>query len=112
MLIPKDKYEPFVSICRTVIEKRYKDAQQSECYGRLINTRRFDSLKEYLDKLHPSQILVGGDTDRQDLYISPTIVGPISPNQSGIMQDEIFGPILPIVPIQDIDEAIQIVNSK
>ena len=56
-------------------------------------------------------IVVGGENDRDDLFIAPTVVSPVQVTDD-IMQDEIFGPILPIVPVKDMDEAIEIVNSR
>ena len=56
-------------------------------------------------------IVVGGENDRDDLFIAPTVVSPVQVTDD-IMQDEIFGPILPIVPVKDMNEAIEIVNSR
>jgi aldehyde dehydrogenase (NAD+) len=64
-----------------------------------------------LDACDPNTIISGGETDRDDLYIAPTIVSPVSPEHV-LMQQEIFGPILPIIPVEDMKEAINIVNAK
>lgn len=78
----------------------------------MINQRRFDALKKFLDEIDPKTIVIGGKTDREDLYVAPTVVGPVAPSGHPLMEQEIFGPILPIVPVEDVDEAIRIVNSK
>ena len=65
-----------------------------------------------LDACDPSTIITGGESDRDDLFIAPTIVSPVDPYNHPLMQQEIFGPILPIIPIDNIDEGIKIVNSK
>lgn len=112
-MISKNQTQEFIDACRKVIYERYGDNPQlSDSYCRMIGERRFDALQSFLDHLHPSKIVIGGQTDRKDLYIAPTIVSPIDPNEKGIMEEEIFGPILPIVPVENVDEAIRIVNSK
>ncbi|KAI8983679.1 Aldehyde/histidinol dehydrogenase [Pilobolus umbonatus] len=113
VLITKDKYEAFIAACQEVLQERFGDNPQlSDSYGRLINERRLNAVKQLLDGVDPTKIITGGVIDKDDLYMSPTIVGPISPNEPGIMDEEIFGPVLPVVPVDDIDEAIRIVNSK
>jgi aldehyde dehydrogenase (NAD+) len=69
------------------------DAQRSADYGRIINERRFDTLDSYLEK---SNIILGGKSIREELYIEPTFVDDVS-IEHPVMQEEIFGPILPIV---------------
>lgn len=103
----------FIEACRTTVHKRFgDDPQTSDSYCRMINERRFDALQKFLDEVDPKQIVVGGKTDRKDLYIAPTVVGPVASSGHPLMEQEIFGPILPIVPVKDMDEAIHIVNSK
>lgn len=58
-----------------------------------------------------SKVVVGGDYDSQDLFIAPTIMANVTGNDK-IMQDEIFGPILPIVPVENAYEAIKFINSR
>jgi aldehyde dehydrogenase (NAD+) len=56
-------------------------------------------------------ILHGGDTNAATRFIAPTVLGDVAPD-APIMQEEIFGPLMPIIPIQDIDEAIDQINSR
>lgn len=105
--------DEFITASKKILEKRFgSDPQVSDSYCRIISERRFDAVKSFLDNLDKSKIVVGGQTDKKDLYIAPTIVYPIASDESGIMEEEIFGPILPIVPVEDIHESIRIVNSK
>jgi aldehyde dehydrogenase (NAD+) len=84
------------------------DARQSPDYGRIINERHFARLTSYLDK---QNIVYGGQLDAANKYISPTIV--LSPSlDSPVMQEEIFGPILVIITVENIQQAINIVNSR
>ncbi|CAO3659327.1 unnamed protein product [Rhizopus stolonifer] len=113
VLITEDIFGQFVEACKEVIEEFYgQTPQKSGSYGRIISTRQLDRLKAMLDKCDPKTILTGGETDRDDLYVAPTIVGPLSPNDPNLMEQEIFGPILPFVIVKDIDEGISVVNSR
>lgn len=112
-MISKNQIDEFIDACRKIIYQRFgDDPQKSDSYCRMINQRRFDALKKFLDEIDPKTIVIGGKTDREDLYVAPTVVGPVAPSGHPLMEQEIFGPILPIVPVEDIDEAIRIVNSK
>jgi acyl-CoA reductase-like NAD-dependent aldehyde dehydrogenase len=98
--------------CRkTLVEYYGENPQKSGSYGRIVSTRQFDRLKGLLDSSDPNTIVIGGETDRDDLYIAPTIVSPVN-TEHVLMQQEIFGPILPIIPVDDMKEAINIVNSR
>jgi aldehyde dehydrogenase (NAD+) len=59
--------------------------------------------------LKDEEVAFGGEIDEDDCYIAPTVLRNVS-RDSAVMQDEIFGPILPVLKIKDIDEAISIVN--
>ncbi len=83
-----------------------EDAQHSGFYGRIINERQFDRLEKYLNN---SKILFGGKIDKADLYLSPTLLEITNVNDA-IMQDEIFGPILPIIPFKTMEEAVAIIK--
>lgn len=76
--------------------------QESPDYPRIINERHFDRLSQYIDN---GTLVIGGQTDKDDLYIAPTLLDDIS-WEDDIMQDEIFGPILPILTYNDLDVMI------
>ena len=79
------------------IEKAYgKNTAQSPDFTRIVNEIHFDRLKKLLEN---QTILCGGITDAEDHFISPTLVNEPS-LESALMQDEIFGPILPIISYQ------------
>jgi aldehyde dehydrogenase (NAD+) len=79
-----------------------KTPQQSADYGRIINHRRFEALTGYLSQ---GRIVHGGDADATDFYISPTLMTDV-PLDSPLMQDEIFGPILPILGFSELSEVV------
>jgi aldehyde dehydrogenase (NAD+) len=82
--------------------------QRSPDYGRIINDRHFSRLKAYLAD---GDIAYGGETDANDRYIAPTALRNVS-TESSVMTDEVFGPILPILPYDTLQEAIDFVNSR
>ncbi|MCW8376434.1 aldehyde dehydrogenase family protein [Streptomyces justiciae] len=84
------------------------DASASGEYGRIVNERHFDRLTGLLDS---GRVVVGGDTDRSQKYIAPTVLADVDP-ASPVMQEEIFGPILPIVTVPDLDQAIDFINDR
>jgi aldehyde dehydrogenase (NAD+) len=81
------------------------DASLSYDYGRIINQQQFDRLAAYLKQ---GNILIGGNTNREQLYIEPTIMDQVSLS-SPIMNEEIFGPILPIISFSNRAEAKAII---
>jgi len=83
------------------------DPQQSPDYGRIINASHFDRL---LGLIEPGKLVTGGQADRDDLYIAPTVLSPAE-RDSPSMHSEIFGPILPVVETAGLDEALEFVGS-
>ena len=84
------------------------DPSASAEYGRIINERHFDRLAGLLDS---GRVVVGGSSDRTTKYIAPTVLADVDP-KSPVMQEEIFGPILPIVTVPDLDAAIDFINDR
>ncbi len=78
------------------------DPRQSADYGRIVNTRHFRRLTALID---PAKVVVGGDTDEDDRYIGPTIMTDVGMDDP-VMADEIFGPVLPVAKVRDLDDAI------
>lgn len=77
-------------------------------YPRIISERHFDRLQGFLET---GTILHGGETDRESRYIAPTLIADVS-WEDPVMQEEIFGPILPVLTYDDISEAITAINSR
>ncbi|XP_067864555.1 aldehyde dehydrogenase, dimeric NADP-preferring-like [Heptranchias perlo] len=84
------------------------DPQKSPDYGRIVNQRHFKRIMSLLEGVN---VVYGGQNDEEDLYIAPTIVTDVDPD-SKIMQEEIFGPLLPIVTASSADEAIGFINKR
>lgn len=109
VLIEQDALDDFVSALKKAIETQYsKDPKQSKEYGRIINQRHCQRLASYLDG---QNVIYGGQIDVQTCYLSPTLVLNPDPN-SAIMQEEIFGPLLPIVVMPSKQSMIDFINKR
>ncbi len=82
------------------------DPARSEDYARIVSHRHFDRLAAMLDE---GEIVVGGQRNRAERYVAPTICAQV-PLTARVMQEEIFGPILPVLEYRTLDEAIGIVR--
>ena len=108
-LVDRTVYDKFLAAYRKSIAQRYgENPQASPDFARIINARHFERLKGYLAQ---GQVLVGGETDETQRYIAPTVLGDVSLD-APVMQDEIFGPILPIIPVDSIDAALAITQAR
>jgi aldehyde dehydrogenase (NAD+) len=93
----------------TAVQQTYgDDPAASPEYGRIVNERHFDRLTGLLGSGRP---VVGGEHDRASRYFAPTVLAGVAPD-SPVMSEEIFGPILPIVEIAGLDEAIAFINDR
>ena len=81
---------------------------ENKNYGKIINQKQFERLLGLIDK---SKVILGGNSNKETLQIEPTILTDIS-WQDKIMQEEIFGPILPILTFDNIEEVINLLNQK
>ncbi len=83
-------------------------AQQNPDYGRVVNRAQFDRLVGYLAD---GEAAVGGHYDAEALHIDPTVLTGVS-REARVMQEEIFGPILPLVEVSDLDDALAFVTGR
>ncbi|MFC1262177.1 MULTISPECIES: aldehyde dehydrogenase family protein [Streptomyces] len=91
------------------VEAQYGiDPARSTEYARIVNERHFDRLTGLLDS---GRVVVGGGSDRSRKYLAPTVLADVAPD-APVMREEIFGPILPIVTVPGLDEAIDFVNDR
>ncbi|MCH8652118.1 aldehyde dehydrogenase [Staphylococcus lugdunensis] len=111
ILVNKKVKSALITALKHSIAEFYgKNVQNSPDYGRIINDKHFTRLNELLN-IHRNEIIVGGTSDKEDRYIAPTLLENITPH-SKIMEEEIFGPILPIIEYDDFNEALDIVRAK
>ena len=74
----------------------------------MVNEREFNRVLSYIDK---EKLVFGGNYNRKTFQIEPTILKNVTWNDP-VMEREIFGPIFPILPFENLDEVIRLVNSK
>ncbi|GEP95370.1 aldehyde dehydrogenase [Chitinophaga cymbidii] len=106
VLVHEKVMEPLVKQMNAAIRQFFgEDPFRSADYARIINEKRFDQLAGYLQQ---GRILAGGETDRADKYIAPTLLTDVPPD-APIMQEEIFGPLLPLIPYKTTEEALAVI---
>ena len=106
VLVHASKKEALVKAMCEKIEQFFSNIpEESDNYGKIINEKQFDRVVAYLNE---GKILYGGRNNRDILFIQPTILDDISLDAK-IMQDEIFGPVLPIISFETIEEAKAII---
>ncbi|MDR2763716.1 MAG: aldehyde dehydrogenase [Tannerella sp.] len=109
LLVHREIREPLLELLCKQIRLFYGDDIQSNGdFGRIVNEAHFDRLEALLAE---GTIVCGGHTDKSDLYIEPTILDGIRWDSS-IMQEEIFGPILPVVTYDDLSEVIERLSAR
>ena len=109
IFIHKSIKDEFVSELIKVINTFYTDNQEkSKDFGRIINELHFDRVSALLQD---GYIIFGGKVNREEKYISPTLIENIN-QDSELINSEIFGPILPIIEFENIDELIETIRVK
>lgn len=84
------------------------DPRQSPILPRMVNERNFDRVVSLID---PEKVVHGGRTDRNELYIEPTIMDGVRAGDK-VMQEEVFGPLLPILSYNNLDELLKLLKSQ
>jgi len=102
------KSDLLTEIQKCVEEFYGDDPAQSPDYARLISRRHFERLEPLLKD---GEIVIGGQTKPEEKYIAPTVMDQVS-WESPVMQEEIFGPILPVLEYTDLKEAIAQINAR
>lgn len=105
VLVDETCYDSFVSL---LIQEIDKQCGHLEAMGKIINQKHFDRLISYLSE---GKILYGGKSNANTRQIMPTLVGNLTGTEK-MMQEEIFGPILPIIPYQNVDEALAFIEAR
>lgn len=109
LLVDRKIKKDLLEHLKQIIQEFYgATPETSPDYARIINQHHFQRLCELLKT---GEIVVGGDTNPSDYYIAPTVIDGVSPEE-GVMQEEIFGPILPVIEYTNLSEAIAFVNAK
>lgn len=109
LLVDKKVASAFVGELRVAIKEFYgDDPKQSGDYARIVNGHHFNRLASMLES---GSAVIGGEIDVNTKYIAPTVLADVNIS-APVMQDEIFGPILPMIEIDNVAEAIAFINAK
>jgi len=102
----KDEFTDAVK--RAIVRFYGPDPRKSPYYARIINWSHFERLMGYLDQ---GDTVVGGQALAQELFIAPTVLDTVDID-APVMQEEIFGPVLPLIPFTAFPDALKFVNSR
>lgn len=108
VLVQESIRDAFLASLRDTLTQFYgRDIRESADYGRIINLRHFRRLLRLMEN---QKVFFGGETNESELFIAPALLQDVSP-QSPVMQEEIFGPLLPVLTYRSLDEAIHFIRS-
>lgn len=114
VLVHKDVEAALLAALKATIQSWYGEnpsaIKASKDLGRIINARHFSRVKQMVET-HGGDLVVGGEVDESELYVAPTVISN-PPLDSMVMRDEIFGPVLPVLRVNDVNEAIRFVNER
>lgn len=109
ILCHKNVKEEFVKEVKIQIEKQYeKNPLENSDYGKIINQKHFERI---LSLINPKKIVYGGKSNSQSQQIEPTVLDNVTWDDE-VMQEEIFGPIMPIITFENLDEVISTLQKK
>lgn len=109
LLIHRSRMEEFVTEYKKALARLHgNDIKESRHFVRIVSDKAFERVSGYLKN---GRILLGGTTDAKERYIEPTLLADVSPD-SPVMQEEIFGPILPMIPFDERSQAIDFIRSR
>lgn len=106
----KVKNDLIKALKKTITEFYGENIEKSPDFGRIVNQKHFNRLNDLI-QIHKDNVVFGGNSSKEDLYIEPTLLDNIT-NDNKIMKEEIFGPILPIITYDHFDEVLEIIQSK
>ncbi|MBR2637951.1 MAG: aldehyde dehydrogenase [Bacteroidaceae bacterium] len=109
LLIHEECKAQFIKAFEKELHKLHgKNIKESRHYVRIVNDKSFERIKRYMQD---GDIVIGGETDTQERYIAPTLLDNVK-SSSPVMQEEIFGPILPIMTFTNRDNAIEFIRQR
>ncbi len=117
LFIAESLKDAFVEEAKKAVKKFFgkneNNLSESKDYCRIVNSRNFERVKFYLDEAvsKGAKIELGGSSDPSDRFISPTLISKV-PLKAKIMEEEIFGPLLPMIVYKSLDEVIEFINSR
>jgi aldehyde dehydrogenase (NAD+) len=109
LLVDQKIKDRFLELISNEIKAFYgEDPEKSNDYARIVNTGNISRISALLDA---GQIVIGGTIDHETCYVAPTVIKDIKPDDP-IMQEEIFGPVLPVIVYEQFDEVYGIIEKN
>lgn len=108
LLIDRRVKDRFLAHLRKWVAVQYGDALDNQGYVRMVNEKHFHRVMGLID---PEKVVFGGKGDPETLKIQPTVLDNVSP-EDPVMQEEIFGPVLPVLTFDRVEEALDFVNAQ
>ncbi|KAI0763354.1 aldehyde dehydrogenase [Trametes elegans] len=111
VLVPEETQEALVAAFRKANQQFFPDgAKTSDSFGRIVTEAHTERIGKLINQTRGT-IAFGGEIDIPERYVAPTVVSNVHPDDP-LMVEEIFGPVLAVVPVKDVDEAIAYINSR
>ena len=108
MLIDKDIKDEFLQIFKSTVQKMYgENPLENQNYGKMINEKHYSRVMGLIDQ---EKVVLGGKGRDNELRIEPTVLDNVTENDA-VMQEEIFGPVLPVLTYDSLDQAVCKINS-
>lgn len=109
LLIHKSRIDEFVAEFGKAVKMLHgDDIKQSRHYVRLVNERAFERVKGYISE---GRVVYGGTTDAGERFIEPTLLADV-PLTANVMTEEIFGPVLPMIPFEEREEVVKFIRER
>jgi len=109
VLVADSRRDEFIAALKQAVEDFYgADASDANDYGRIVNEQHWQRLVGYLEQ---GTVVHGGDYDRQQRFLAPTIITEVAVD-SPIMEEEIFGPILPVLSVPNLASAVEFIRER
>jgi aldehyde dehydrogenase (NAD+) len=109
ILVNEKVRQPFLDELGKAINDFFgADPQTSESYGRIVSPRHFDRLKSLMTG---GKVIIGGETNAESRYVAPTVLADVDMS-SALMNEEIFGPLLPVISITSTKQAVEFITAR
>tara|TARA_Y100001973_G_scaffold42429_1_gene63362 strand:- start:8636 stop:9997 length:1362 start_codon:yes stop_codon:yes gene_type:complete len=109
VLVADSRRDEFIAALKQAVEDFYgTDASDANDYGRIVNEQHWQRLVGYLEQ---GTVVHGGDHDRQQRFLAPTILTEVAID-SPVMEEEIFGPILPVLSVPNLASAVEFIRER
>lgn len=110
LLVDERVHDELLEALKACVRAMYsEDALSNPAYGKMVNAKHFDRVRGLID---PAKVVLGGHADEASLKIEPTILDGVDPSVDAVMQEEIFGPVLPVITYKSLDEVERFIMDR